>query len=1095
MQNLHRHTSYSNVCIADSAATNEQYAKRAVELGHKVISSVEHGWQGYYYQCYELAQKYNLKFVFGAEAYWVKDRQKEYEEIDPSTGEPLKNKDGTIKTHKDKSNCHILLLAKTEMGRRAINKILSEANETGYYFRPRVDLELLLSLPPEDVVVTTACVAYWRYEDIEDITLQLWKHFGKNFYLEIQAHDTDRQREISRRILSLSKKYGIEMIVGLDSHYIYPEQAQEREYILEAKDVKYEDEEGWYMDYPDDEEVMRRFMKQGVFTREQVQRAMDNTDISLTFDDYAKNNPVFSKDIKLPTLYPNLSQEERNKKYSVLISKLFREYAEKHHITGEEYKRYLEGIKMEVQTVKDTGMADYFLLDYEIVKRAIEKGGVLTDSGRGSSVGYFTNTLLGFSKVDRFQSPITLYPERFISKTRILETHSLPDIDMNWGTPEIAEEAQKEILGDDHAIPMIAFGTCKKKSAFKLFARSQNMDFELANTISSQIADYEEAVKNAEDDDKDQIDIYDFVDKKYSNYIEQSKKYWGIIMDKKKAPCAFLLYQGNIREEIGLIKCKSESTGKEFLTAVVDGAIAENYKFLKNDILCVSIVLLVDKIYRRIGIPHKAVEELKEFVKNDPKTWDIYKNGYTLGVNQCEQVSSAKKMMRFQAKNISELSAWIAAIRPAFKSMYSKFESRESFSYGIPAFDKLLQTEELPQSWILYQEQSMSVLSYAGFPMDECYGIIKAIAKKHPEKVRPLKDRFIEGFKKRIVTEEGIEENQAQEMSERVWQIINDSCGYGFNSAHAYCMAIDSLSCAMLKANYPYEFYEVLLQFHSDRGEKDKVGALKAEMKKAFGIQEGPYRFGEDNRKFNAIPERGIIQPSLLSIKGLSQDLANDLYELSQTKRFDNFIDLLREFDHMKSMNSAKLDTLIKLNYFSQFAPIGKLLNIVELYNKFGTRKTLKESEVLSLPTPVQEIITKYTVKPKTQYKITDNDGMLRELAELVGERQITMMMRLSWEQQYLGYCAAIDPGRQGQWLILSIDSKYSPKLVIYGMWNGETKTVKVSKRDFQTKPLVVGDVLRLTIEKRPKAKLVDGVWQKDSSSQEDWLKYYSIVK
>lgn len=1095
MQNLHRHTSYSNVCIADSAATNEQYAKRAVELGHKVISSVEHGWQGYYYQCYELAQKYNLKFVFGAEAYWVKDRKKEYEEIDPSTGEPLKNKDGTIKAHKDNSNCHILLLAKTEIGRRAINKILSEANETGYYFRPRVDLELLLSLPPDDVIVTTACVAYWKYNDIEDITLQLWKHFGKNFYLEIQAHDTDQQREISRRILSLSQKYGIEMIVGLDSHYIYPEQAQEREYILEAKDVHYKDEEGWYMDYPDDEEVMRRFMKQGVFTKEQVQRAMDNTDVSLTFDDYAKDNPVFSKDIKLPTLYPNLSQEERNKKYSVLISKLFREYAEKHHITGKEYKRYLEGIKMEVQTVKDTGMADYFLLDYEIVKKAIEKGGVLTDSGRGSSVGYFTNTLLGFSKVDRFQSPITLYPERFISKTRILETHSLPDIDMNWGTPEIAEEAQKEILGDDHAIPMIAFGTCKKKSAFKLFARSQNMDFELANTISSQIADYEEAVKNAEDDDKDQIDIYDFVDKKYSNYIEQSKKYWGIIMDKKKAPCAFLLYQGNIREEIGLIKCKSESTGKEFLTAVVDGAIAENYKFLKNDILCVSIVLLVDKIYRRIGIPHKTVEELKDFVKNDPKTWDVYKNGYTLGVNQCEQVSSAKKMMRFQAKNISELSAWIAAIRPAFKSMYSKFESRESFSYGIPAFDKLLQTEELPQSWILYQEQSMSVLSYAGFPMDECYGIIKAIAKKHPEKVRPLKDRFIEGFKKRIITEEGIEENQAQEMSERVWQIINDSCGYGFNSAHAYCMAIDSLSCAMLKANYPYEFYEVLLQFHSDRGEKDKVGALKAEMKKAFGIQEGPYRFGEDNRKFNAIPERGIIQPSLLSIKGLSQDLANDLYELSQTKRFDSFIDLLREFDHMKSMNVAKLDTLIKLNYFLQFASIGKLLNIVELYNKFGTRKTLKESDVLSLPMPVQEVVAKYTVKPKTQYKITDSDGMFRDLAELTGERPITMMMRLGWEKELLGYCSSTDPSQQGSWLVLDIDTKYSPKLSIYAIWSGEQRIVKVSKRDFQSNPLTKGDTIRLTIEQRPKTKLVDGQWVKDESVKEDWLKYYSIVK
>ena len=116
MQNLHRHTSYSNVCIADSAATNEQYAKRAVELGHKVISSVEHGWQGYYYQCYELAQKYNLKFVFGAEAYWVKDR-----------------------FEKDSSNCHIVLLAKNDNGRKKINRAIYESFNSGYYYKNRMD--------------------------------------------------------------------------------------------------------------------------------------------------------------------------------------------------------------------------------------------------------------------------------------------------------------------------------------------------------------------------------------------------------------------------------------------------------------------------------------------------------------------------------------------------------------------------------------------------------------------------------------------------------------------------------------------------------------------------------------------------------------------------------------------------------------------------------------------------------------------------------------------------------------------------------------------------------------------------------------------
>ena len=1089
MQNYHKHTSYSNIFVPDSAASYEDYAKRAVELGHKIISSVEHGWQGYYYQCFELAQKYNLKFIFGAEAYWVLDRKKEYPELN-SNGEPLFDKNGVAKTHLDKTNAHIVLLAKTEKGRRAINSILSTANEDGYYFKPRVELELLLSLPANDVMVTSACVAFWKYDNIEEVVLKLKNHFQNNFYLEIQYHNTDSQKRLNRKIQELSKKYGIEMIVGLDSHYIYPEQADERQYILEAKKVEYEDEDGWYMDYPSDEEVLRRFLDQGVFSREEVQRAMDNTDIVLTFDDYSINNPIFSKDIKLPTLYPELTQEERNKKYSILISKLFKKYVAENNITGDEYQRYYDGVKMEVQTVKDTNLADYFLLDYEIVQKALSMGGILTDSGRGSSVGYFTNTLLGFSKVDRFKSPVTLYPERFISKTRILETHSLADIDMNWGTPEIAEEAQKEVIGKDHALPMIAFGTCKKKSAFKLFARSQNMDFELANTISSQIADYEEAVKNADDEDKDLIDIYDYVDKKYEDYINKSKKYWGIIMDKKKAPCAYILYQGNIREEIGLIKCKSESTGKEFITAVVDGAIAENYKFLKNDILTVSIVLLVDKIYNRIGIKHDTVEQLKELVKNDKKTWDIYAKGYTLGVNQCEQPGSVKKMMRFKAKNISELAAWIASIRPSFKSMYSKFESREPFNYGIPAFDRLLQTKELPQSFILYQEQSMSVLAYAGFPMDECYGIIKAIAKKHPEKVKPLKERFIAGFKQKIIADDNIPEKEAQEASEKVWQIINDSCGYGFNSAHAYCMSIDSLYCAYLKANYPYEFYETLLQFHSDRGEKDKVAALKSEMETAFGIKEGQYKFGRDNRKFIIDKENHCIQPSLLSIKGLSQGFANDLYELGK-EHFNSFLELLPRLKALKTGNSAKIDTLIRLNYFSDFGDIGKLLMIVKIYEQYAESTIIKKEKCLI----DREIMLRFATETEKQYRIIDKKKFVSYLCDNSTPEPYTLAQRLKDEQELLGRNVYVDSKLKYQGFVTDVNTSFSPKITLYDLSTGATETIKCYKKIFAEQPLAKGMIITYYTESKQKSRLNPETkqWEKIPNEFEQWFKWYQI--
>lgn len=1081
MQNYHRHTSYSNIYVADSAAVNEDYAKRAVELGHKVISSVEHGWQGYYFETYELAKKYDLKFIFGAEAYWVKNR-----------------------LEKDRTNGHIVMLAKNENGRRAINSILSTANEDGYYFRPRVDVELLLSLPADDVMITTACIAFWHYDDIEDILVQLHNHFKKNLFLEIQYHDTEPQAKLNQRILALSEKYGIEMIVGMDSHYIYPEQSKERDYILAAKNIHYEDEDGWFMDYPDDETTMNRFLKQGVFTKDQIQRAMDNTDLLLEFEDYAIDNRIFSKDIKLPSLYdgqhtidgvllPKLDQEQRNKEYSKLISKLFKAYVK--DVDESQHDEYFDGVKNEVQVIKDTNMSDYFLIDYYMVKRALEKGGVLTDSGRGSSVGYFTNTLLGFSKVDRFQSPIKLYPERFISKSRILETKSLPDIDLNWGTPDIAAEAQEEILGKDHAYPMIAFGTCKKKSAFKLYARSQNMDFDLANTISGQIEKYDDALKYADDDEKDEIDIYDYVDEEYHSYIDASKKYQGIIMDKKKAPCAYLLYDGSIREEIGLIKCKSETTKKEYMTAVIDGAIAENYKFLKNDILKVDVVLLIDLIYKRIGLKHHTVNELMELVKNDQAVWDIYANGYTMGVNQVEKASTTRKSMKYKPRNVSELSAFIAAIRPAFKSMYSKLENREDFSYGIPAFDKILQTEELPQSFILYQEQTMNTLNYAGFPIDECYGIIKAIAKKHPEKVKPLKERFITGFKDKIMQDDGIPADKAEEDSARVWQIISDSCGYGFNSAHAYCMALDSLYNAYLKAHYPYEFYEVLLQTYSDKGKKDKVAELKQEMSKAFGIKEGEYKFGLDNRKFKADPDNQTIYPSLLSIKGLSQGCANDLYAMGQ-KKYENFYELWKDMKKKKNLNSGKVNTLIEIGYFDDFGTIGKIKRFIDILDQLYDRSQFSKSNP---PVEFLPIIRKYSEETDKQYRKFDYDAALTEIWENLEDIDIPFNERLKYELQNIGYVKTLVPDMSPDYaFVQEYECKYkNPKLTLYRLADGSTEIVKVRRKKYDEAPINVGDIIK-TIECSEEgrwSKDNNGDWQQDNSDKESILKKWSFVR
>ena len=237
-QNYHCHKDYTNPRISDSAARIRDYAERAAALGHGILSSVEHGWQGNYYECWKTAKKYNLKLLIGAEAYWVRDR-----------------------TEKDNTNAHICLLAKNEEGRRALNDALSEANLTGFYGRPRVDVPLLLSLPRDDLWVTTACVAYWQYPDIDDITRRLADHFGSNFFLEVQAHNTDKQVMLNQHILELHAKTGIPLVMGCDSHYILEEDAQIRSDFLLSKGMNYPDEEGWYMDYPDGETVYERFAR------------------------------------------------------------------------------------------------------------------------------------------------------------------------------------------------------------------------------------------------------------------------------------------------------------------------------------------------------------------------------------------------------------------------------------------------------------------------------------------------------------------------------------------------------------------------------------------------------------------------------------------------------------------------------------------------------------------------------------------------------------------------------------------------------------------------------------------------------------------
>lgn len=888
--------------------TYEDYAKRAVELGHSILSSCEHGWQGRYIECHDLAKQYGLKFLFAAEAYWVWDRHEE-----------------------DRSNCHIWIGAKNENGREWINEVLSQANEDGFYYQPRLDEELLDLLPAGDVWITTACVAGWKYLGEEEERLKaLWKKLydkhGDNFMFEVQYHPSERQKELNLYILNLRKEIPAPIIMGCDSHYIEANGAELRsDFLLSKEDRKaYDDEEEWFMDYPDGDTAVQRFREQGVLTEAEITEAIDRTNCFLEVEEYECD--IFDDSLKLFSLHPDWTQEQKNAEYLRLVDEGWQNY--KAEVAPDLLSKYEKEIKSETDTVVECHMADYFIDNYHVIRRGKELGGHLTNTGRGSAVSFFTNKLLGFTEVDRIAAKVKMYPERFMTATRILETHSLPDIDFNVAEQDIFAEGQAQVCGRDHAVQMLAYGTQKASAAWKMFAKSQNIDFATANEVSAQIKRYENKLHTVDEEEKDTIDIMDYIDKRFHDVYLRSTEYQGIITSWSPAPCAFLLYQGSIRRKIGLVKIKDR------ICCAMDGHWAEKNHFLKNDLLRVAVVDLINKGYTRAGLKVPTVNELLAMCPPEDPVWDIYRKGCTLGINQVEQPGTASRVGVYAPTNISELCAFIAAIRPGFKSMYKIFESRQDFSYDVKPFDDLLRTEELPQSFCLYQEQQMAVLNYAGFPMSECYAAIKNIAKKRKEKVLAYHERFINAFSKRLVEQENINKTDAAEKAKNVWKIIEDAAQYAFNSSHSYSVSLDSLYGAWLKQHHPLAFYETFMRIMDEKGDKDKLAAAKDEAESYFNIKFPPFKFGQDNRKVTADEENNAISNALTSIKGFNKAAAVALYELGQEppKYLSDVLLALRP----KSIMKSTTEPLAQISYFSSYGNDREVLNIIALCDEFG---------------------------------------------------------------------------------------------------------------------------------------------------------------
>ena len=1032
--NFHKHTHYSNIKTLDCISKPEDYIKRAVELGHTTYFTTEHGFQGNIYEAHTLCEQYGLKCIYGVEAYYVDDM------YDKSS----------------RSNYHLMLIAMNDNGRKEINKIMSLANTDGFYYKPRIDLKCLLSLTPTDVVVTTACVAspMFKGDCWEEAFLKpVYKHFGKNFYLEVQNHNELVQIEHNKKLLKVKERYGIQLIHANDSHYIKPEDAKYRDLFLNAKGMHYEDESNFILDYPDADTIVERYRTQGVLNENQIKEALENT---LIFDN--AESIKLDKEFKIPKITEGNSDMVLRK----IICDAWKE--EKKSVPKERIKEYEQAIYYEMDIIKNCGMADYFILDHKIIKKAVnEYNAVLTRSGRGSAVSFYVNRLLGLTEIDRLKSPITLYPTRFMSAERILSSRSLPDIDLNFADVEPVIKASKDILGEDGIYYMVAYKPLQESSAFRLWCKANGYHIDEYNEVAKDLENHLE-------------------DKRWKQAIEDSKIFRGVIESIAPSPCSFLLLDKPISEEVGLIRVGNATNYT--MCCAIDGYNCDVYKYLKNDYLTVKVYEIIDKVYKLVGRP---IDDIGTLLSNcDDKVWDVYANALTTTINQSDSDFGKQTLKRYKPTSLAEMSAWVAAIRPGFASLLNNFLDRLPYTTGVKELDDILEDSF---HYLTYQESIMKYLVWLGIEEKGTYDIIKKIAKKKfkEKELEELKTQLLKGWVKNVGTEDGFSET---------WQVVEDAAHYSFNASHSLSVAIDSIYGAYLKSHYPLEYFTVVLTLYAD--DIDRTSKLIEELP-YFGITIQPVKFGKSGSDYTLDKENNQIYKGVQSIKYLNAQIGEELLELSKNK-YNSFIELLKDIKEKTSINSKQLTILVALNYFEDFGANDYRLKIIDIYDKFATAKIIAKNKMESLGIS-EYLMSKYAAKEtKSQYRELNNDGLIKELCSKVENKPLSITEQIKFEIEYLGYAVYTNQNIADYYYIVTEFEQYKdasrPYFTLYNLNTGESVKTKIRQsKIYKESPFGLYSVLDIRgFTYKNKTKLVNGEWQK-VDELEAIVETYEVVK
>ncbi|MBP3664311.1 MAG: DNA polymerase III subunit alpha [Tyzzerella sp.] len=874
---LHVHTEYS---LLDGSNKIKEYVARVKELGMTSAAITDHGVMYGVIDFYRTAKNAGIKPILGCEVY-------------VAPGSRFDKVAGTT----DDRYYHLVLLAENQKGYENLTKIVSKAFVEGYYYKPRVDMELLEEYH-EGIIALSACLAgevqknlqRAMYQEAFEAAKRYERIFGKgNFFLELQDHGMQEQAMVNQQLLRLSEETGIELVATNDVHYTYAEDEKPHDILLCIQTGKKLDDDnrmryegGQY--YVKSEEEMKALFPYALEAVENTQKIADRCHVEIEFG---------------VTKLPKYDVPEGYTSWEYL-NKLCFEGLQKHYGTPESKptEELVERLNYELGVIQKMGYVDYFLIVWDFIKYAKDHD-IMVGPGRGSAAGSIVSYCLGITNIDPIKYQLLF--ERFLNPERV----SMPDIDIDF-----CFERRQEVIdyvvrkyGPDRVVQIVTFGTLLAKGVIRDVGRVMDLPYAFVDSIAKMIPqELGITLEKALDMNSELKELYN-TDEQVKTLIDMSKRLEGLPRHSSMHAAGVVISQKSVDEYVPLSLGSDGSVTTQFTMTTLEelGLLKMDFLGLRTLTVIQNAVQLVEKnTGKKIDIDHLNYD--------DKAVLDSIGTGKTDGVFQLESAGMKSFMKELKPQSLEDIIAGISLYRPGpmdFIPQYIRGKNdQSSITYDCPQLEPILAPT---YGCIVYQEQVMQIVrDLAGYTLGRSDLVRRAMSKKKGDVMQRERQNFVYGN-----PEEGVPGCVSKGISEvvanRIYDEMMDFAKYAFNKSHAAAYAVVAYQTAYLKYYYPVEFMAALMTSVIDNPGKVAEYIYTC---RQMGIQILPPDINKGEGRFSVDGDK--IRYGLAAIKSVGRPVIDAIVaEREQNGPFKHLKDFIERLSG-KEVNKRTIESFIK---------------------------------------------------------------------------------------------------------------------------------------------------------------------------------------